>query len=239
MGILLLISTAWSLVEVTSFGTTINDVLENNYKSISAAKSMKESLEREDSALLLLLLQNDQRGMKILNAADSMFADNFEIAKSNITITGEEELINSIETKYSEYKKIWAYVTKNGIGNKLDWYFQNSHQLFLDLMLSIDNLTSLNDKQLYSTAVEVSDRSRRAFMPGVIALIAMIIFTVLFNYFIHLYIVTPIVEITKRARKFIDHRTQFEYHVDTDDEISKLTDTITILCSHIQADESN
>jgi len=239
MAFMLLIATAWSVIEVRSFGTTFDEALQNNYKSIAAAKSMKEALEREDSALLLLLLENDQRARKILYVADSLFVNNFIVAKSNITINGEEELINAIDEKYSDYKKKWDDVIRNGIGNKLDWYFQNTHESFLSLMNSIDELTSLNDNQLYSTAVQVNDRSRRALMPGVIALIAMIVFTILFNYFINLYIVTPIVEITKRAKNFIEHRTQYDYHVATNDEISKLTDTITILCSHVQAEESD
>ncbi|OGU54822.1 MAG: hypothetical protein A2V66_06980 [Ignavibacteria bacterium RBG_13_36_8] len=239
LALMLLIASAWSVMEVRSFGTTLQDVLENNYKSIVAAKSMKEALEQEDSALLLLLLGNEIRGLRILYAADSLFYNNLEIAKSNITITGEAQLINSINVKYSDYKKLWDYPINNEMKqNKLDWYFQNIHQSFLDLMVSIDDLTSLNDNQLYSTALQNSERSRRALMPGVIALIAAVVFAFLFNYFINLYVVNPILEITKRINKFMKERVPFDYQIDTKDEISKLADTLNILCSHLIADET-
>lgn len=237
---ILLIAAAWSIIEVQSFGTSLQQMLENNYKSIYAAKSMKEALEREDSALLLLLMGNDEHSTRILFAADSLFTTNYEVAKSNITISCEDKLVNSIERKYSLYKQAWSQpLNKSITSNRLDWYFQNSHEYFLDVMKSIDEVSSLNDSQLYTTAMQISQRSHRALMPGVIALIATIVFTILFNYFISLYVVTPIVEITKRIKNFNKNRTPFDYHVQTKDEISKLTDTLNILCTNIVAEESD
>jgi NtrC-family two-component system sensor histidine kinase KinB len=236
---MLLIASVWSAIEVKSFGSTLHGLLENNHKNIAAAKSMKEALEREDGALLLLLTGNDVRGLRILRAADSLFINNFEIAKANITITGEDQLLNSINAKYADYKKLWDSPTGNDmLQNKLDWYSQNIHQPLLDLMFSIDNLISLNDNQLYSTALQSSERSRRALMPGVIALIAAVVFTFLFYYFINLYVINPMLEITKRLNKFMKERVPFDYQINTKDEISKLADTLNLLCSHLIADET-
>jgi len=237
---MLLIASAWSIIEIQSFGSTFQESLENNYKSIYAAQSMKEALEREDSALLLLMMNNNKRGTQILQAADTSFAVNYDIAHSNITINGEEQILISIAEKYSKYKSLWHFVINNQRGeNELDWYFQNIHSAFLDVMINIDELTKINDNQLYSTALQINQRSKRALMPGVIGLIAAIIFTVLFNYFINLYIVSPVLEITKRIKNFTEKRTPFNYHIDTKDEISKLTETLNILCTNITAEESD
>ena len=236
LAFMLLIATGWSVFEVQFFGSTLNDMYENNYKSITASKLMKEALEREDSALLLILLDNDNRGIKILSAADSIFSDNFELAKSNITIEGERQLIDLIAEKYEKYKSQWDIPIHHETNqNKLNWYFENIHQSFLDLMIAVDDLTGLNDNELYSTAVQVNDRSRRAIMPGIVALAAMIVFALLFNYFINLYIVSPILEIIRRLNLFMKRGTMFDYHVDTKDEMSQLTETLNTFCTHVEA----
>lgn len=236
LAFMLLIATGWSMFEVQFFGSTLNDMYENNYKSIAASKLMKEALEREDSALLLILLGNDDRGIKILSAADSMFTNNFELAKSNITIAGEEQLINSIAAKYDDYKLQWDIpIHYESNQNKLNWYFENIHKSFLDLMISVDDLTGLNDNELYSTAVQVNDRTRRAIMPGIVALAAMVVFALLFNYFINLYIVTPILEIINRLNLFMKRGAAFDYHINTKDEMSQLTETLNTFCTHVEA----
>lgn len=239
LAFMLLIATSWSVIEVQSFGSTMNDLIENNYKSITAAKTMKAALEREDSALLLLQLGKQERGSKLLAGSDSIFTANYKIAESNITIDGEAEIVKAIADKYSKYKQQWKIPASQTLKeNKLDWYFQNAHESFLGLMNDIDELSGLNDSKLYTTAIQVSEKSRRAIMPGIVALIAMIVFTLLFNFFINLYIVTPILEITKRLDKFIMNRTPFEYHVNTKDEMSQLTETLNTFCTHIEADET-
>jgi NtrC-family two-component system sensor histidine kinase KinB len=53
---LLLVAGAWSIYELRHIGISVQKILDENYKSIDAAKVMTEALERQDSAILLLLL---------------------------------------------------------------------------------------------------------------------------------------------------------------------------------------
>ncbi|MGP3779718.1 HAMP domain-containing sensor histidine kinase, partial [Halanaerobium saccharolyticum] len=45
----------WSIYNFETLSNAINDILVENYRSIKASDSMVESIERQDSALLLLL----------------------------------------------------------------------------------------------------------------------------------------------------------------------------------------
>lgn len=48
-------------------------MIKDNYKTIQAGKSMAESLERKDSGVLLILLDQHDQGSEVLNHADSTF----------------------------------------------------------------------------------------------------------------------------------------------------------------------
>jgi len=50
---MLLIARIWSIYELTRVGTSVQRLLDDNYKSINAANMMIEALERKDSAVLL------------------------------------------------------------------------------------------------------------------------------------------------------------------------------------------
>jgi len=83
---MLFLAGAWSIYELRTVGTSVQRLLDDNYKSIQAARLMTEALEREDSASLLLLSGNWKEGREIIEAADSSFQQAFEIAQKNVII---------------------------------------------------------------------------------------------------------------------------------------------------------
>ena len=56
LALMLFIAGVWSIYELNSIGSSVPKMLNENYQSIHAGKKMIESLEREDSAILMLLL---------------------------------------------------------------------------------------------------------------------------------------------------------------------------------------
>ncbi|MBU2491001.1 MAG: MCP four helix bundle domain-containing protein [Bacteroidetes bacterium] len=239
LAFMLLIAGVWSIIELRSIGKTVTDILDENYKSIYAAKSMKEALEREDSAILLLLLGKKVDAVNILNSADSLFNSAFNTAKANITLEGETQAVDSISILYSKFSSGWNSLLNDYDINvsDIDLYMNDLHKLFLSVRKAADRLIDMNDKEMYRLGKETENRSRRAIMPGIIAIISAIIFTLLFNYFVNKYMINPIIEITERINKFTTKRINFDYHADTKDEISKLADSVTILAAHVNTDE--
>lgn len=229
--VMLLIAGIWSIYELNSIGSSVQKILDENYRSIHASKMMIEALEREDSGTLLLLLGRWDEGRKILREADSLFDNNFDIAYSNITLPDEKQLLDSINIQYSAYKNLWEkpIVGTNKEGN-LNWYFREVHQSFNSAKTTVNKLINLNDKTLYGTATDLEKRANRSIMPGIIAIISALAFTLIFNYFVDYYVVSPIINITKGVKNFISSHTPFLVEIDTKDEIKDLADSIDILC---------
>ncbi len=235
LSLMLIVAGIWSIYELNSIGTKVRSILDDNYGSIHAAKEMKEALEREDSAILLLLLGKWKEGRTILASADSLFDIKWEFAARNITIEGEHQRLQAIKSKYDEYKKLWErpIVDTDKEGN-LDWYFNHVHHSFEAVKHSIDALINLNDRSMYNTAVELENKSNRAIMPGIVAISAALIFTFLFTYLINYYIVSPIIRITNRTNQFKEKRMPYDVKIETDDEIKRLSDAIEHLCLSVK-----
>jgi methyl-accepting chemotaxis protein len=220
-------------------GSSVQKILDENYQSIFAAKMMKEALEREDSAILLLLHGKWKEGRSILFSADSLFESEFEFASNNITVAGEQERLDTINQKYSSYKKLWERPIVNTDKQKnLDWYSIEVHKSFVSVKESLNKLINLNDKMMYQTATDMENHANKAIMPGIVAIISALIFTFIFSYLVNYYIASPIIKITERIVMFKEKRLPFEVNIETKDEIQHLSEALSHLCASLNSEET-
>jgi len=112
LALMLLIAGIWSIYELNTIGTSVQRLLNENYKSIDAAKMMLEALEREDSATLLLILGKWEEGRTIIASGDSLFEQGFQIANNNLTIPGEKAHIDLIKLTIGIFKICTEHLLK-------------------------------------------------------------------------------------------------------------------------------
>jgi hypothetical protein len=230
LAVMLSIAGAWSIYELVSTSASVEAMLDDNYRSISAARVMLDALEREDSGILLLLLGRRSDGRRIVASADSLFRSVFEVAASNVTIPGERAYVDSIGAAYERYKALWEppIVGTRNEGD-LNWYFESVHDAFLAVTGAVGELMSLNDRVLFETASGLEQRARRAIMPGIVAIVAAVLFSLMFSYFINVYVVGPIARITDGVAAFVRNREPFDVTLETRDELADLANAIRTL----------
>jgi methyl-accepting chemotaxis protein len=232
LSLMLLIAGTWSIHQMNSFGLSVQKLIDENYKSINAAKSMLEALERQDSGILLLLHGKWEKGRSIINEADQVVEENLKTAKGNVTIPGEDKLITAIESSYAHYKELWI---KPIVGTKkegdLDWYSHEVHDAFLNAKSQVNELIGINDQELYRTSSDLMNRANRAVMPGIVAMISSLVFSLIFSYFVNLFVVNPIIRITGAISDLIDRDVPYRVEVMTGDELGRLNSAIKRLSS--------
>jgi methyl-accepting chemotaxis protein len=220
---MLLVAGAWTIYELSNIGISVQRILDENYASIDAAKRMIEALEREDSAILLLLLGNRHEGREILHTADDLFEKAFDAARNNVTIAGEQEYIGAIRHHYDTYKILWDQnIADTEREGNLSWYFRDVHSSFLNVKRAVKELMDLNDRTMYSTASNLEGQAHRATMPGIIAIISAFIFAIIFGYFVNILVVSPIIHITSGIQEYLESGKPFEVTIETQDELSHL-----------------
>jgi len=233
---MLLVAGSWSVYELTNIGNSVQKLLDENYKSIDAAKNMIEALEREDSGTLLLLSGKLDEGSLIIEEADRGFKKAYAVAQNNITIPGEKECIQEIDQHYQKYKHLWTkliYGARNE--GSLDWYFHSLHESFRATKNSTQKLMSMNDHAMYQTASYLKNRAHRATMPGFIAIISAFIFVLIFNFFMNHYLVSPLLKINKGIQEYLETEKLFQVPIETKDELFTLARNVENLA--VQAKE--
>ena len=88
-------------------------IIAENYNSVVAAQDMKESLERQDSAGLFVLLDRWDRAVPQLREHRARFDAAYQRAAANITEPGEAEVVNAIGRTRDDYYR-------RSIGSLLD-----------------------------------------------------------------------------------------------------------------------
>jgi methyl-accepting chemotaxis protein len=224
---MLFLAGAWSIYELKTIGSSVQRLLGDNYKSINAANSMTEALEREDSGVLLLVSGHWKQGRDIIESGDRSFREAFRIAENNLTIPGENSFIAEIQKAYGGYKNLWLRpIVGTSREKNIDWYFQEAHKSFSNVKLAVNKLRDLNAQVMYHTATQLEDKAHRAVIPGVVAILSALVFTVMFNYFINHYIVSPIINMTKSVQRFLKNNEPFQLRVETKDELERLGSAI-------------
>jgi len=232
---MLLVAGAWSIYELKNIGLSTQNILDENYKSIDAAKVMIEALEREDSAVLLLLLGKRDEGREILKAADGNFQKALEIARSNITLPGEQNYVDAVDRAYAAYRKLWQPFAGTGFKGNLNQYFQDVNPTFLKAKTAVSELMNLNHQAMYQTATHVEARAHRATMPGIIAIVSAFIFAIVFSFLVNLYVIGPIVKLTAAIRTFLERGFFPDVRVEGKDEIAELVSSVEQLAKKLKS----
>jgi nitrate/nitrite-specific signal transduction histidine kinase len=224
-----------SIYELLSIGASVNRLLSDNYKSINAAKTMIEALEREDSGVLLVLSGKWENGRETIESGDLAFQKAFETAKNNITIPDENKYVDSIASNYQTYKALWMEpLAGTKKEHNLDWYFEEIHGVFQTAKQSVEELMVLNDETMYLTASSLRNRANRAVMPGIVAIISSLVFVLIFNYFINYFVIKPINILAQEAKNSIRTREPLKIDIETKDELRDLASAIQELASSRQ-----
>src|SRR3954449_483117 len=82
----------WAIVMFYRLGGNIDVILRENYRSVLAAQTMKEAIERMDSAVLFAIGGQEARAREQFAEFRPVFEKNLAIERGNITLPGEQEL---------------------------------------------------------------------------------------------------------------------------------------------------
>lgn len=223
LSLILVIAGGVSIWELRKVGFTMQRVLDNNYRSISACKSMLYACELIDHGILGMYTSFPQNGRNDVFLGDSIFTAALIFNQSNISEPGEKEIIEKISVQFLAFRQLWdktIVLTDSGAG--LQFYLKEVYPDLQLLRSDINQLMTLNDNAMYENSKQLQQRVHRSFSPGIVAIIASLIFTFMWMYFLFVFFVNPLKRINKgiyEARKF---GKPYTVHIDNKDELGDL-----------------
>lgn len=237
LAIMLFIAAGWSIMELTSMGDIAENILEKKYRTISSAEIMRDALIKTDKAMLLMILRGEENFSQAMQSAEQTFKIEINNIRKNSVTDEEKNMISGIETNFEKFKEAYYLIDQSSFNKNTGTDWQKTQEFYIETVAMIDKTIRHHDQLLYETASEIKARSTRAIMPGIVAIAAAIIFTILFNYFIDYYMIKPIIGITNKIGETIRGRKQFDFPVETDDEIARLAEEVSLLASYVDYKE--
>ena len=156
---------ASAFLTVLKLGKASENILKENYKSILAAENMINAIERQDSAILLLMLDYQEEGITQFHNNESQFLQWLARAKDNITIEGEAKIITTIEQGYADYRLTFSdlrFMSDTEHATAASFYHEKILPLFLLVRDTCIQLRELNQAAMF----QASENSRQIAKTG-------------------------------------------------------------------------
>jgi HAMP domain-containing protein len=239
---MLIVAGLMSLSEFKKVSSSADQIIKKQYASIEQSKSILESLEHENTGLLMFLAGNMEEGMKIISESDSTIQKIIAETTASAIEKEEKDYLLTIDEEYQKFHSsaLTACRKANSIPlderNKL--YLTEIHPLFSSVKSAVDVFVKHNQENIISQASFVSQRSKRAIMPALVSIIAAILFSIILNFFINEYFVSPIKKITEAVSSFYPEQYNLNIKINSKDEIKELEKEINKMILRLQRSRS-
>ncbi len=168
LGLVMLIAIVGTTASLNLFnlGRSVNGLMIANYKSINAAANMIEAIERQDSAVLIYINVDTQKGKELFADNNEEFLKWYYVGANNITEKGEKELVDSINASYTRYVKLFLDLqeirSNQGIDKTVDFYNTKVMPDFINTKNELKQLSLLNEKAMFKGKDQATEHAQNS-----------------------------------------------------------------------------
>lgn len=224
----------WSITNLRRLGEASEAILEENYNSILAAENTIDAIERQDSAVLLFLLENRERGSQQFRQNQIDFLKWLGRAEGNITILGEAEIVASIESTYQDYLTAFFQLQQQNNPTTED-YYETVLPIFEQIRDRCIELRIVNQETMEAASENAQQISNQAIWSVSLAGITAAGIGLGFSLLLTRRIVQPLAEMTTATEKIASGEYDIALQVKSQDELGILAREITTMSQKLKA----
>lgn len=231
IGAILFLSSIIAIFEFNRMRHSVTNLMQDNINSINTSRTLLELTDEYNYMLLSSVILDST-----LNPAEVVFDKRFEVYIDNIKskFTSEEEsaVADSLSVAYNRYLKEIGLASKImtlSVKARKEWYHNKLRPVYENLKMYKRKLGLLTQGALAKNTSELQAGFYRSIMPGIISVAAGIILVMLFNYFINLYFISPILLISRGLKSYKEFNKSYIVQFDNNDELQELNSEIKAL----------
>ncbi|MDR1054503.1 MAG: MCP four helix bundle domain-containing protein [Prevotellaceae bacterium] len=240
VGFILFLSGIISVFQLIAMEKSISGMLSDNVRNVELSKYMIDALESQSWNVLDIITKQKTGSDAKLHFHEEDFNNLIISARNNLTAGRESGVIDSLEASYKMYhknlKNLDSLFALPDIDKRIVWFVDLYQPSYLQFIASIKKLWIINQNALFDNSRKLEGSFYRMLMPPIIAITAGLFLIILFNYFINLYFINPILRIHKSIRLFLDTKKSYTVSIDTKDEINDLNEDVKVLISQFKKD---
>ena len=234
----LVILGGWSAWHLLEMGGVSRNILANNYDSVVAAQGMRESLDRQGSAVLFALLGHLEPALTKLSEERKRFDTHFQRAANNITEPAEPGIIESIRRdRDAYYQEVDAFLSQMKASRRAastapgaqraETYDPGGKFIQLEAFLhqlqsDCDNLIQVNQRAMVAKSEAAAGVARRWFLTTLIIAGSLVVAGGGLAAFLANRIVRPLRELTATMARIAGGDLEAKAQVDSRDEVGIL-----------------
>ena len=224
---------AWSAQTLRRISSVAGRIIVENYDSVVAAETMKESLERLDSAALFEITGQHERAIRQATEHRARFNAAFDKAKGNITEIGEADVIAAIGRGRDDYlQRLDEFLRRSD--HTAGEYVQVLEPRFGTLKDDCDRLLSLNQEAMRRKADEASQTAQRWFFYTLALTAALVIIGIGGALRLSNTILAPVQQLTAAITSVAAGDLDAVVHFKSGDEIGLLADGFNRMADRIR-----
>jgi NtrC-family two-component system sensor histidine kinase KinB len=223
--VLMSVIIGWSLANLVRLGRASNAILEENYRSILAAENMVNAIERQDSAMLLLLLGRAPEGLTQFRSNENLFLQWLARAKDNITIPGEDRIVMTIEQGYSTYLVRFSELrlrARTDANDAETFYQQSVLPVFQQVRDESTHLREINQQTMFTASERAARIAGRAVWSVAALAGAALGLSLVFSLLLSHVIVQPLQQLMGATQKLAEGDYDARVAVHSSDELGNL-----------------
>jgi NtrC-family two-component system sensor histidine kinase KinB len=235
--VLMIIVLIWALVNLLDLGKASDAILKENYKSILAAENMVYAIERQDSATLLLFLGYEDQAWKQFRDNESQFFQWLGRARDNITVEGEERIVNTIENSYNTYLNNIAElksVYKSRLQKTATFYHETILPSFNSVRTACIHLREINQETMFKASERARHIAKRAIWSMMIIGSAAIIIGLGFSIILSNLLVRPVRQMKEATQKISEGNYDIDFSVSSSDELGGLANEFNAMVKKLR-----
>ncbi len=235
--VLTLFVIVWAVMNLYTLGKASDAVLRENYNSILAAGNMLAALNQQESAALLLILGEEDIAISMFRKAEGEFFEWLGRAKDNVTIAGEETVVNTVDIKYSDFLLSLSrlQILHAESSPTADSFYVNTVAPALDsARAAIIRLRELNQETMFQASATARKVATRAEISTILIGLAAVLLGIGFSTMLANLISRPIQNFLDATRRISEGDYNARITVKSRDELGHLAGEFNAMISKVQ-----
>ena len=217
---------ATSVMNLFKLSGSIEGLMTANYKSINAVNNMIDTLERQDSAILIYISMDRQKGLDMFSQNNYSFTEWLHIERNNITEAGEKELAEKATLHYTKYVRSFLQLQEirnsSGLESAINYYNMTIITEFNNTKDTLRALVQLNEKAMFKGKNDANnDANKSVYIVLILTSLATIGGFIISRYFTNRFL-KPIYTLTQTVKHVKAGDLNQQAPITSKDEIGEL-----------------
>lgn len=230
-------------VNLYKIEAAVDNLMTDNYKSISAATNMIEAIERQDSAMLIYINVDKQKGIDLFTQNTNDFLKWFSVEGDNVTEKGEQDLVDKIQADYNTFSKLFSELQEiknaQGVAAASVFYDNTVMPQFIIAKQKVKDLSTLNEKAMLASKKNATQKAKE-YMSAILIISALAVAGgLIIARFYANRILNPLQILTQSISRVKAGELNQQIIINSNDETNKLAKEFNEMTKRLQTYEKS